>query len=455
SALKMAIYFELVSRLSKKKDIHIKSDELLLEKDNQKLYSILLKYSDHMSKDNANADFKLFAVQRLDDKDTNFLQRKIKEQHSDYVLEIRKTMSHIDDSDLILIFYLIDIIYSNHISINNIISEINAFGISTFYDTMYTQLYAISKKIRRSMILSAKLTSSVKLSTNIASIVSNSNRFSFHDPISSFLESATTIQRAISGFEFDDQVNFNKYTIIGGKTSSGKTALLLSMMYNMSKLKNIKILFFSLEMTNEEIVDRLYSIASGVALSNISKGEINETEKFILSNLTRDIIEGKNNMCNVIIEAGTSSMSNIFSKILLEQSRLNRDERLVVFIDYIQKIATSSENDYDNTDKLKIISTISEKIHELVTDNNNISIICASQLNRQAESKKTNSLPQSSDLADCSSLEKDASAVLILHDYSSKSKSTSISIVKNRYGKIEKTYKLNIDPNTLLMTSIK
>ena len=190
------------------------------------------------------------------------------------------------------------------------------------------------------------------------------------------------------------------YIIVGGRPSSGKTALTSQFALNISK--KYKVVYFSLETSPLKLWMRMVSNGAGVELRDLKT-------KAIMSNCyskTKDawkhinsftVNTAENNSLTIVSAAGFT-VNQIKSKAL----QLNAD---VIFVDYLTLVKDSGKNAYERATK------ISTDLHTLA-QSENITVIALAQLNRQAAGEDRK--PSMSDLRESGQIEQDADAILLL-----------------------------------------
>ena len=203
--------------------------------------------------------------------------------------------------------------------------------------------------------------------------------------------------------------------IIAGRPSMGKTAFATNIAYNISMRhkekveKNEadikgKVLFFSLEMSSEQLATRILSEASEVASEKIRTGNIskNEFSKVVKSS------ELISNLSLFIDDSPALTVSSIRTRA----RRLKRKEGLdLIVIDYLQLINSDSKNLNDN--RVKEVSDITRGLKALAKELN-IPVIALSQLSRKVEDREEKR-PQLSDLRESGAIEQDADLVVFLY----------------------------------------
>lgn len=216
--------------------------------------------------------------------------------------------------------------------------------------------------------------------------------------------------------------------ILAGRPSMGKSALALSMGLNMAKAGK-SVLFFTLEMTHQSLIERAICMEAKVNMTKIK----NDPEPYDVVEVKRAVDRLKKRDL-ILHEGGTMPEKQIaFIRI---QKKIHKVD--VVFIDYLQLMNAGRKTE----NRVQEISTISRKL-KLAAIRENVPIIALSQLNRQVEARPTHR-PRLSDLRESGALEQDADVVMLLHreDYYRKIESpgsemdslAELIIAKNRRG---------------------
>ncbi|QJR44417.1 replicative DNA helicase [Mycoplasma miroungirhinis] len=189
--------------------------------------------------------------------------------------------------------------------------------------------------------------------------------------------------------------------IIAARPSMGKTAFALNIAANVAKQRK-NVLFFSLEMTNVQLVERIIGFESYTPLSDLKKGNIQE-QWSVLEN--------------------TFEQMKIWPLFLNDQSSLNIHELVSVcrrfkqtktidllIVDYLQLI-NDTKNSGDN--RQLEVSKISRSLKQLAKELN-CPIIALSQLSRKVETREDKQ-PILSDLRESGTIEQDADSVIFLY----------------------------------------
>jgi replicative DNA helicase len=192
------------------------------------------------------------------------------------------------------------------------------------------------------------------------------------------------------------------FIVIAGRPGSGKTSLAMQIARNISEYHDLPTLFFSLEMSTDQLADRLVSMDSQIESGRLRSGRIQEVEWDPLGHS----ISRLSKFPVYIDETFTTSVSEIASI-----SRLVAAEhggRLGgIFVDYIQLMLEGGESDVSE------LSKITRQLKRLAMTLN-CPVFGLSQLSRAVE-QRTNKRPIMSDLRQSGSIEQDANLILMLY----------------------------------------
>jgi replicative DNA helicase len=186
---------------------------------------------------------------------------------------------------------------------------------------------------------------------------------------------------------------------IAARPSIGKSALMLSMAYNIGA--EIPVGIFSIEMSQEELLIRLMSMESGISSETIKSGKCSD---FQFGDLHKAITAIHKR--NIFID-DSASLSLLDVKAKTKRLISEHGVR-VIFIDFLQKMATTKEENRNLaigklTGGLKAISK-----------EFNMPVVVLSQLNREVESRSSKR-PELSDLRDSGEIEQDSDVVVFIH----------------------------------------
>ena len=201
------------------------------------------------------------------------------------------------------------------------------------------------------------------------------------------------------GFQKSDLI------IIAGRPSMGKTALSLNIVSNIMKNSKLPILFFSLEMSKEQIMYRFLSMETNINQMRLKSGRVYQNEWVKLHKMIKILSK----LPFFIDDTFNLSPHNIKLKlktIMFEQNQIG-----LIVIDYLQLMQDSKLKTENRAQEL---SKITRSLKTLAREFN-IPIIALSQLSRSIE-MRVDKKPILSDLRESGSIEQDADLVLMLSD---------------------------------------
>lgn len=226
--------------------------------------------------------------------------------------------------------------------------------------------------------------------------------------------------------------------IIAARPGMGKTSFVLSIARNAAIDFGKSVALFSLEMSADQLVHRLFSIESGVDSEKIVKGTMDEAEWSQLM----EKIQILNNNKLIIDDTPQLSIFDLRAKCRRLKHRYNID---MVIVDYLQLMrGNSDEHGGRNGNREQEISQISRSLKALAKDLD-IPVIALSQLSRQVEQRGGDKRPMLSDLRESGSIEQDADQVMFIYrpeyykmeqfpDGTPSENRAEIIVEKNRHG---------------------
>ncbi|MBS5323471.1 MAG: replicative DNA helicase [Lachnospiraceae bacterium] len=227
----------------------------------------------------------------------------------------------------------------------------------------------------------------------------------------------------MSGFQPSDLI------LVAARPSMGKTAFALNIAQYMAFHSDVTTAIFSLEMSKEQLVNRLLALESKVDSQNIRTGNLEDEE-------WAKLIEGANiiGKSNLIIDDKPGiSISELRSKCRKYKMEHNLG---IIFIDYLQLMTGSGRSE----SRQQEISEISRSLKALARELH-VPVVALSQLSRAVE-QRPDHRPMLSDLRESGAIEQDADVVMFIYrdDYYNKDSENKniaeIIIAKQRNGPI-------------------
>jgi len=192
--------------------------------------------------------------------------------------------------------------------------------------------------------------------------------------------------------------------IVAARPSMGKTSLALDIARNVAANQSKNVAVFSLEMTKQELMDRIIAGLLGVETWKLKKGELTEDDFRRMGKL----FDGLREHPLYIDDDSDTTIANLRSKARRHQMERGLD---LLIIDYLQLIEVTDRAAGEN--RTQQVSHISRSLKNLARELS-APIIALSQLSRAAE-QRSPPIPVLSDLRESGSIEQDADAVLMLY----------------------------------------
>lgn len=251
------------------------------------------------------------------------------------------------------------------------------------------------------------------------------------------------IDSLLSGLQKSDLI------VVGARPSLGKTSLVLDMARYAAIKEQKTVGIFSLEMSRDQVIDRLVAAEAGVPLWKLRTGRLSDDTDFELIQAALD------SLSRAPIFIDDSPSPNILQmRSMARRLQVDHDLSLLV-VDYLQLIQprTSSEN------MVQQITEISRGLKGLARELN-IPVLAVSQLSRAVDQREVK-VPRLSDLRESGSIEQDSDVVLFIYRKDRDKVSVSpdeentaeIIIAKHRNGPLG-TVKLKFDAERVMFMNI-
>lgn len=189
-----------------------------------------------------------------------------------------------------------------------------------------------------------------------------------------------------------------KLTILGARTSNGKSAFALQLAWDIAK-QNIPVLFLSLEMYEEDIIERLFCMAQKVDNYELLKGNFSEHIqswwKF------EKELEGTNLVITDMLGKTWQDVDKYLSELTAKPK--------VIFIDHLQEAKHASLSN-----QKEVIDEYLKKMR-LLAIRDNIALVICSQINRASQGENVGSEPQLHHLKNSGYIEEGADQIILLH----------------------------------------
>ncbi|HEY2953632.1 MAG TPA: replicative DNA helicase [Candidatus Eisenbacteria bacterium] len=205
------------------------------------------------------------------------------------------------------------------------------------------------------------------------------------------------INKLTAGFQNSDLI------VIAGRPSSGKTSLALNIAENAAIRAHVPVSVFSIEMSKEQLVQRLLCSQSEVALHKLRNGHLSNEDWPRLTTAAGLLTQAP----IMIDDSSAPSVMEIRAKC----RRLRAEGKLgMVIIDYLQLIR--GVGDVEN--RVQEISQITRGLKALAKELN-VPVVALSQLSRAVETRDKTGRPQLSDLRESGSIEQDSDVVMFVY----------------------------------------
>lgn len=295
-------------------------------------------------------------------------------------------------------------------------SYITNVPLEKILEDLETEFFALINKPN-----SKNLSSNAELFANISAELKQKK----HSPSLAGLSSGFYDLDALTqGFQKSDLI------IVAGRPSMGKTALCLNFTLNILKQTKLPVLFFSLEMSKEQLIYRLLSSETNINNFRLKSGNLQATDWHIINKAVKELSA----LPLFIDDTSNPSIQEIRSKIktiIFEQNRIG-----LIIIDYLQLMQYSLGISKTES-RVQELSKITRYLKSIAREFN-VPIIALSQLSRNVETR-INKRPILADLRESGSIEQDADLVLMLYR-------------ENYYNLQLKTEKLSEETAELLVT---
>jgi len=207
----------------------------------------------------------------------------------------------------------------------------------------------------------------------------------------------TDLDRLLGGLQKSD------LCIVAGRPGMGKTSWLLSVALNAARAIKGRIAIFSMEMSNEQIVQRLVSSETGISTHVLRQGQLQERDWTLFVQAT-----GSLSGLRIYLD-DTPALSPV--QMRTKCRRLYNEYGLdLIMVDYLQ-LMTSGTGRQEN--RVQEISFISRHLKQIARELN-VPVLAAAQLSRAVEQRQ-DKRPQLSDLRESGSIEQDADVVMFIY----------------------------------------
>ena len=206
----------------------------------------------------------------------------------------------------------------------------------------------------------------------------------------------TDLDKLLGGLQKSDLL------IIAGRPGSGKTGFLLTVAKNAALKHKKHVAMFSLEMSNEQLVQRIIAQETGINTQELRSGHI-EPDHWDVLTQSMEVLSNSQ-----IFLDDTPALTPI--QMRTKCRRLHLEQHIdLVLVDYIQLMSGDTRSD----NRVQEVSYISRNLKTLARELN-VPVLAAAQLSRAVE-QRADKKPMLSDLRESGSLEQDADIVMFIH----------------------------------------
>ena len=257
--------------------------------------------------------------------------------------------------------------------------------------------------------------------------------------LSELARSGKTVPGVTTGLRDLDRrlmgLNKSDFILIASRPGMGKTSIALNMAVAAAKENRQTVAIFSLEMSREQLVQRLLSAEGRINLGHLITGNLSSEE-------WRRAAQAAASISSLDIRINDNPTMTVADM----NAQCRRLENLgLVLIDYLQLMqASGSGNSWAGESRTQAVSDISRMI-KIMAKELNVPVVCLSQLSR-ANEQRSDKRPMLSDLRESGSIEQDADIVVGLYRegyYNQECENPNLAeaiVLKNRHGETGKDY---------------
>ena len=234
----------------------------------------------------------------------------------------------------------------------------------------------------------------------------------------------TQLDKILGGLQDSDLI------ILAGRPGMGKTSFGLTIAQQAAKYHDQRVAVFSLEMSKEQLVQRLLSMETSIDSHRLRQGDVRDENEW------NALLEAANRLSSSPIHIDDTPAATV-NEIRTKARRLYTESGIdLIMIDYMQLM--SGQTGIRSENRQQEISYISRSLKALARELN-VPVLALSQLSRAVESR-ADKIPMLSDLRESGSIEQDADVVLFIYreDYyiedTDRQNIADIVVAKHRHG---------------------
>lgn len=218
------------------------------------------------------------------------------------------------------------------------------------------------------------------------------------------------------------------FIVIAGRPATGKTAFALNIATNICMNLKHSVGFISLEMSADQIAERVLSLRTGIPGEKIKRGTVSYQEILKLE-------EEEKTLSSASFLIDDTNISSVYQVVSKARQLKDQNNIKILFIDYLQLLSSGNYTDNRQYEVAEVSRTLKKLAIEL-----KIPIVCIAQLSRKVE-ERINKRPMMSDLRDSGQIEQDADVIMFIYRKNNLGE-VEIIVSKNRHGS---TVNFNMD----------
>jgi len=204
------------------------------------------------------------------------------------------------------------------------------------------------------------------------------------------------LDKLTTGFQPTD------FVVVAARPGMGKSSFMLSIALHLALNEKVPVAIFSLEMSKEQLVMRMFAMQSGVPLQNIRQGFVHERD---WDKLVRAGLEISSRDIYIDDSPGLST-----TELRIKSRKLKKEKGVgIIFVDYLQLLRTP----YRFTTRQEEVAEISRNLKALAKELE-VPVVALAQLSRQVE-QRSDKRPQMADLRESGQIEQDADLIIFIH----------------------------------------
>ena len=223
-------------------------------------------------------------------------------------------------------------------------------------------------------------------------------------------------------------LNNSDLLILAARPGMGKSSFALNVLLHAGKFSGKSVVYFSLEMSREQLAMRLISSEAFVEVKQLFSGKLNEEDWTKVAAASASL-----NQTNILID------DNPMLSVADMNAKCRRVDNLgLVVIDYLQLMTSAGGPTRGGENRQQVVSDISRAL-KIMAKELDVPVLCLSQLSRANESR-SDKRPMLSDLRESGAIEQDADIILFLYrddyynDDSEEHNLAECIVAKNRHG---------------------